>query len=317
VDLGTSIGIAEPSRRSGAFVAMGWRSLLVVMLKQLTTVAAFSNVAPPQGVFHNESFLAEMIRWNEALLQDHILNGSQRNGKCSRDMTHKMDACLQECNMWCWAAVETMARDYYTGHKQCESFMCKAATYKLSSPDYKKWPDNCCPVSDHCSAKDGSGIDGDYTCDIGGGEDDVIKGLSHFTGGSFQQKGPLSQADLDKALNSGRVVLMTVNWEGGHGGHWLMIGGCGNGHYYVHDPYAWWADFGGRTPPTWQKLTYDQVLRYPCPGKYKGKHMIGDWVSSVFWSWSASQEHAAAVKQADQQRELAGNPSLRLSLVTV
>jgi len=214
--------------------------------------------------------------------------------------------------MWCWATVGAMARSYYEGSTQCESFECEMASQKLSKKPYKKqWPHNCCPWSDHCSAKDGSGIDGEYSCDIGGGEDNVIDGLSHFTKGPFTQTGPLAQTELDNALNSGRVVLMTIDWEGMGGGHWLIIGGCGNGYYYVHDPYAWYDD----TPPAWQGLSYDQVLRYPSAAS-RGRKFTGDWVSSVFWSWSASEEHAEAVKQADRQRELVAHTS-RLSVVTV
>ena len=32
--------------------------------------------------------------------------------------------------------------------------------------------------------------------------------------------------------------MIGVEWQGG-GGHALMIGGCGNGRYYLHDPWGW------------------------------------------------------------------------------
>lgn len=61
---------------------------------------------------------------------------------------------------------------------------------------------------------------------------------------------------------------MSLSWKpvGQQKGHWMIIGGCGNGNYYVHDPWAWYEQMHGKTPKSWQEVTYKQILNYPCPG---------------------------------------------------
>lgn len=119
---------------------------------------------------------------------------------------------------------------------------------------------------------------------------------SYFTGGKFTSSGPLSQAELDKTLNSGRVVMITVRWPQG-GGHALLVGGCGNGYYYLHDPWGWYTNMGYKQPADWQGLTYGQLLEYPSP------NAKGRWSESIFWGWSDSDQHMEALKRADQRRQ--------------
>lgn len=68
--------------------------------------------------------------------------------------------------------------------------------------------------------------------------------------------------------------MITVGWQGG-GGHALMIGGCANGRYYLHDPWGWYS----RMPANWQSLSYGQLLTYIAPNGG-----VGRWTSSITWS---------------------------------
>lgn len=262
-------------------------------------------------VFRNSTELAERVQQNAELLHNYIeANSSGQNVafSCYGDMTHSMPACLQNCGMWCWITVATIAGNYYKGENECDNWECSMATHFLLNREDWEWPkpDSCCPAADHCHAKEG--------CNVGGGGDRVVKELSYFTGGSFAEYGPLSQSDLDNALNSGRVVMMSVSWApvGHMGGHWLMIGGCGDGYYYVHDPYQWYDQMQSENPPAWQGLTYDQVLRYPSPGVYRtdGGENVGIWDGTVMWSWDDADNHAQAVMRANAKRGLWQNAAL-------
>jgi len=88
------------------------------------------------------------------------------------------------------------------------------------------------------------------------------------------------------------------------GGHWLIVGGCGGGHYFVHDPYAWYDQMKGKTPPDWQRLTYAQLLEYPSPGVYRtdGGPNVGVWDSTVMWSKDDVEGHALVLAQASAKR---------------
>jgi len=228
---------------------------------------------------------------NDAMMQDYIANGSQRNGNCNADMTHKMPVCYQICDEWCWATTVTMTSDYYKGQSYCQGFECSVASHEFGG--------QCCPWSNSCHNKynePGS------ACNKGGTSDQMRDAASYFTGGSFTTSGPMSQTDLDNALNSGRIIMIAVRWPQG-GGHALLIGGCGNGYYYLHDPWGWYADMGYPQPNAWQGLTYGQLLQYPSPTA------VGRWSDSIFWSWSASEQHTEALKLADFQRDAVSKSS--------
>lgn len=180
----------------------------------------------------------------------------------------------------------TMTGDYYKGQNTCQGFECAVASHEFGGLQ-------CCPYSNSCHSKYNAPGN---ACNKGGTPSQMRDAASYFTGGSFTASGPLSQTDLDNALNSQRVVMITVRWPQG-GGHALMVGGCANGYYYLHDPWGWYKDMGYPQPAAWQGLTYDQLLRYPSPTA------VGQWTDSIFWSWSLPEQHTAAIQQGDQYRE--------------
>lgn len=221
--------------------------------------------------------------WNKALLEDYKANGSRSDGECSADQTHKMPACYQVCSEWCWATITTMASDYYKGQNYCVGMECAVASKEVKA--------TCCPWSNSCH---NSARDKETKCNVPGYMSQVADALSYYTKGTFSHEKALGQSELDRALSTSRVILILVSWNRG-GGHVLMIGGCGNGYYYLHDPWGWYSQM----PNPWQGLTYDQLLQYRSPNGN-----VGRWVESVFWSFSASEQHEAVLKQADQHRAL-------------
>jgi len=230
------------------------------------------------------------MRKNEALYQDYLAKkakGINSDGQCGQDMTHKMPACYQVCSEWCYTAIVSMFGDYYKGQSACEGFECSVASHVLGG--------QCCPWSKSCH---NTYYDPAGGCNTGSSAQQWSQAAGYFTGAKVSLTGPMSQADLDKALNSGRIVMMDVKWDHG-GGHVLMIGGCGNGYYYLHDPWGWYKDQGHPQPSAWQGLTYDQILRY-CPFS----NACGKWGYSAFWSWNAEEEHVLALEHAEKQRML-------------
>lgn len=248
----------------------------------------------PAGVlFENATDLEIKLRENDALLSDYFeglsqRNGSlsERNGRCITDMTHYMPACYQICNQWCWATGVAMVSDYYKGQNYCQGFECAVASRGLGR--------QCCPWRNSCSNNlndQGGG------CNQGGQPNQIVDTVQYFTGGSFTSTGAMSQTDLDNALNSARVVMIGVNWDHG-GGHLMVIGGCGSGYYYLHDPFGWYGAMGYQQPSVWQGLTYDQLLRYRAPGG-----TIGKWTLSIHWSWSKEDEHKHVLLKATETRD--------------
>lgn len=255
---------------------------------------------------HNGTDRMERVRQNDEIFRHHIIDkNSGVASSCSNDMTHMMPSCLQACDMWCWVTVSSMAGNYYKGENECDNWECNFATYLAQHSSWDDPPDTCCPASNECNPVDGDDYVDDH-CNLGGGADKVITGLDYFTGGSFTEYGPLTQTDLDSALNSGRVVMMEIDWDPSpsHGGHWLIIGGCGDGYYYVHDPYSWYEAMQGKQPADWQGLTFEQVLRYPCPGVYRtdGGENVGIWIGTVMWDLGDEERHAQAVTQASRKQ---------------
>jgi hypothetical protein len=271
---------------------------LAIAATQLIAAASFSNVTVPRGVLYpNETDLAEKLLQNEALLQDYKVNGSKSNSVCNADMTHKMPACYQVCDEWCWATSITMVDDYYKGENNCVGAECAVAEHEFGL--------QCCPWTNSCHNKyneQGS------ACNKGGTTPQMQAAVSYFTGGDFTTSGPLSQQDLDTSLNSGRVIMINVHWSRG-GGHSLLVGGCGNGYYYLHDPWGWYSDMGYPQPAAWQDLTYSQLLEYPSPTA------LGKWADTIMWSSGDSEKHEETLRKADLKREMNAQTSPVASVV--
>jgi hypothetical protein len=244
----------------------------------------------PTGLrFDNASQLAQWRRDNIELRKNSQLSSPTSDASCASDWTHKMPSCYQICSEWCWATTVTMAIGYYKGESACEGTECQVVSREYGA---------CCPWSRSCN---NSPFDPGSACNKGGLPENEIDALDYFTGGTFSGYGPLSQASLDAALNSGRVVVIGVAWEGSQSGHSLIIGGCGGGYYYLHDPWGWYPqDPGTPEPPAWQGLTYGQLLQYvPARGH------VGDWSVTVMWSMDDAEDeeaHAAALERAKLRR---------------
>ena len=252
-------------------------------------IAAMNNTIKPIGLRFDAAQLVQWRRENAVLRK----NFTTSDASCAADWTHRMPTCYQICSEWCWATVTTMAVDYYKGQNYCQGGECQVASWEHG---------NCCPWSVSCS---NSPDDPPNQCNQGGTPANEVDALEHFTGGTFASYGPLSQATLDAALNSGRPVIIGVNWVGSSGGHALIVGGCGGGYYYLHDPWGWYPqDPGVPEPPAWQGLTYGQLLRYVPPGTKQ----VGEWVNSVMWRLATDTNdeaeglHAKAVEAAERQR---------------
>jgi len=272
---------------------------LAIAATQLITAVSLSNVTVPRGVLYpNKTDLAEKLRQNEALLQDWKVNGSKYNSNCNTDMTHKMPVCYQVCDEWCWATIITMVDDYYKGENNCVGAECAVPEHVFRY--------QCCPWTNSCH---NSYKDQGNACNKGGTTQQMVDAVSYFVGADFDTYGPLSQSDLDTALGTSRVVMINVHWPGG-GGHALLVGGCGNGYYYLHDPWGWYSDMGYPQPPPWQGLTYGQLLEYPSPTAY------GKWSDTILWSFGDSEKHEETLKKADRQRNISGQ-SPRVASVVV
>jgi len=171
-------------RAALASAAMLQPSILLSLLSLDPVVGVPRNWGKGVGI-RNSTTLEESLRQGALLLRDHLHGSTGQSSSCSKDMRHQMPACLQSCDMWCWATVESMAWNYYKVENECKNWECQAATYKVKKEWGKKAPPSCCPSADHCSPKDGSSPIDDY-CDPGGGEEDIIDGLEHFTGAPSQ-----------------------------------------------------------------------------------------------------------------------------------
>merc|ERR1719502_2469201 len=132
-----------------------------------------------------------------------------------------------------------MLVDYYKGWNTCVGLECKMATQEFGA--------TCCPWQNSCSNKPS---DPGSKCNRGGTPNEMADAAGKFVNGAFKVYGPLDQNTLDYALNSKRTIMIGVEWQGG-GGHALIIGGCGNGRYYLHDPWGWYAN----PPAQWQSLS--------------------------------------------------------------
>lgn len=234
-------------------------------------------------MFENQTLLQEQMRENARLYDEWGKNADATvASSCVKPGPLPMPVCMQPCNMWCWATVTSMTVDYYKKQSTCQGLICQVPSRELGL--------QCCPYTSSCNATGPySGPNGTATpCNQPGKYQFLIDAAEHFTGGNFSAYGPLNQTTLDFALNSGRPVMIAVSWTWG-GGHILMIGGCGNGKYYLHDPWGWFKN----QPAEWQSLSYGQLLKYPAPDDWG----IGTWIWSVTWSLDDEAGHKKALQQ--------------------
>lgn len=263
---------------------------VMLVSAQILVALSTSDVALPRGiVYSNKTELDLALTQNEANMQDYIENGSRYNGQCNADLTKAMPICYQYCDEWCWATVTTMTADHYLGpgSDTCNDSECKLASHYTGK--------QCCPASQSCQNKyDDPSLPS--SCNVGQYADVLANGAQYLTGKNFTFNFSMSQPQLDKVLSSGSPVMISVLWQAG-GGHALMIGGCGNGKYYLHDPWPWYKQMNASQPPAWQHLSYDQILEYHVsnlPTKYTGK-----WSFSAYACQPDEACQPISAKQAD------------------
>merc|ERR1719440_1115821 len=99
----------------------------------------------------------------------------------------------------------------------------------------------------------------------------LTESATHFTGRKMVlTHGPMSQATLDKKLQSGHPILMLIG-AGQLPDHVVSVHGCGNGKYYFHDPNS--------APGDFQTLTYDSLLTIP--GNSNHEFVAAKWLDTV------------------------------------
>eukprot|EP00927_Polykrikos_kofoidii_P081063 TRINITY_DN78198_c0_g1_i1.p1 TRINITY_DN78198_c0_g1~~TRINITY_DN78198_c0_g1_i1.p1 ORF type:complete len:263 (-),score=29.32 TRINITY_DN78198_c0_g1_i1:90-878(-) len=227
---------------------------VIVLLTGVVSSAPLLEDGLPRGVwFDNETFLKEQLAHNEKLFNES--STSNYYSRCNLGGVFKMPMCFQICDEWCWAATSSMVIQAYTGGNQCQGFECR-----LPSREFGR---TCCPYTNSCH---NSPQDRQTACNSPGTTANVVDSVTFFSGVAHRSVGVLSQAQLDNTLNSKHPVIFFVRWNGG-GGHALLIGGCSNGKYHVHDPWGWYRQ--GRT--SWQALTYTQLLQYVAPNGGVGR----------------------------------------------
>lgn len=244
---------------------------IAVALLALVSAAPLQDGLPRGVLFENQTWVEEQLKLNAKLLGEYRGRNGSANGYCNTGVMN-MPACFQICDEWCWATIASMAVDYYRGEGKCQGLECRMPT--------REFGQECCPYTNSCNNQP---HDPSTACNRGGYPSQMADGAGAFGGVSFSVHGPLDQASLDSALTGNRPVMITVNWQGG-GGHALMIGGCGNGNYYLHDPWGWYSN----QPPNWQSLSYDQLLTYVAPNGG-----VGRWSSSIVSSEDEAGHKAA------------------------
>lgn len=260
-----------------------WISLLSVSTASAFIEAVQNNGRTAGVQFENQAWVQEQQARSARLLKEWQTNGDANSVCQSPQMA--LPTCYQVCNMWCWATVTSMTVDYYRGESTCQGLECQVPSLEFGQ--------QCCPYTRSCKGGPSGPNDTATTCNRPGSSTWMANAAQTLTKGSFTTYGALNQTTLDKALNSGRPVMIAVDWTWG-GGHTLIIGGCGNGTYYVHDPWGWFK----KMPVKWQHLTYGQLLKYPAADDWG----IGTWTFSVTWNLEDELGHNKALQRAAAAR---------------
>jgi hypothetical protein len=237
---------------------MTYNSVIVLLTSVVSSAPLFEDGLPRGIAFDNQTLLDEQLAQNKRLFNESV--SSNYYSQCNLNGVFTMPVCFQLCDEWCWAATSSMLIQAYTGGNQCQGFECR-----LPSREFNR---ACCPYTNSCR---NSPQDRPNACNHPGTTQNVVDSVTYFSGVAHASMGALNQQALDNALNSKHPVLMFVAWQGG-GGHALLIGGCGGGKYYLHDPWGWYRQ--GRT--SWTPLSYNQLLRYAAPNGG-----VGRWVASA------------------------------------
>jgi hypothetical protein len=239
-------------------------NMLIVFLIGVVKAAPLEEDEAPRGVsFDNETLVKEQLAENERLTNE--TKHANYFSTCTLNGVFQMPVCYQICDEWCWAATTTMMIQAYTRTNYCAGYECQ-----LPSREFGR---QCCPYTNSCR---NSPQDPQTACNSPGSTSNIVDAATSFSGVRHRATGPLDQQSLDNILSSGHPVIIAVQWTRG-GGHALLIGGCGSGRYYLHDPWGWYQQGG----ISWQTLSYAQLLQYAAPNG-----AVGRWVASVTASGS-------------------------------
>src|SRR5438270_7192657 len=106
---------------------------------------------------------------------------------------------------WCWAAVAATVSRYFSPHQALEQ--CQIASRVLK-------------VADGCANPS--------SCDFPETLDDALAAVDALAPGSLNrqrvQAPPRDFKTVKLAIDSGRPVCVQIEWFGGRGGHYVMLG---------------------------------------------------------------------------------------------
>mmetsp|Transcript_121907 Transcript_121907/g.356269 ORF Transcript_121907/g.356269 Transcript_121907/m.356269 type:complete len:296 (+) Transcript_121907:58-945(+) len=203
----------------------------------------------------------------------------------SLDLRSRLPACSQYRSEWCWATaiaeVSAFFNESYRVFNQkaepmdrdCHCVECYVAGLVKHPED----PHACCPPAPgraSCWYKTGT-------------TSEIMEGIRKATGTSYicagwyggGGKGPISQQDLDKVVAKKAPIILEILWCSGGGMHYVTLaGGDGKGAYYVHDPL--YRIHG--MPSGYQKLSYQELVRYNPPEAPEGEDWDGRWIWTGF-----------------------------------
>jgi len=208
----------------------------------LTTLAVGADARVPRGLIFN--YTAEEWKLADALVKKFGEESKAGNFVGVPLIRNNMKNCNQECSNWCWDASATNAASAFVDVGDCN-----AAEEKVAGAAFKTTCTGC--SSD---------------CNHGGSTTDMANGVELLSGQKYVHAiGPISEADFDRALQIGPIVI-GYSWSTG-GGHAIAIGDKVDGKFIGHDPENYpieansYAELLGYSPP---------YCQWPCYGTWQG-----------------------------------------------
>lgn len=206
------------------------------------TLASVSDAHMPRGLIFD--YTEEEMERAHALVEQFEAESKAGNYVGIPNIRNKMKHCNQECSNWCWDASATMAVSAFVDVSDCN-----AAEEKIASAIFET---SCTGCSDDCNH--------------GGSTTDISNGVELLSGQRYVHAiGPISEADFDRALQIGPIVI-GYQWSTG-GGHAIAIGEKVDGKFIGHDPENYpveassYAELLGYSPP---------YCQWPCYGTWRG-----------------------------------------------
>lgn len=202
----------------------------------------FSEADIPRGLVFN--YTEEEMAQANSLLKQFEAESKMGIYVGIPNIRNAMKNCNQQCSNWCWDASATMAASAFVDVGDCN-----AAEEKIASSIFQT---TC------------TGCSGD--CNHGGSTTDMANGVELLSGQKYVHAiGPISEADFDKALQIGPIIL-GYQWSTG-GGHAIAIGQKVDGRFVGHDPENYAIEASSYA----ELLGYSPVYcQWPCYGTWRG-----------------------------------------------